>query len=157
MNALRIGTYIISGYTGMMLTVDCSRLTVHGVNSQPWTVNSELEFTIPMLTDLILGIAYWYQFHRKTGRVETPAVWAVFSLKQTWLKARRLSPYRYRVQSTGFDRSAPYQRNQVFLTLFACNSNAWKAAQFNRGDRSILAPSPKLQRPEPPKTSVQKA
>jgi hypothetical protein len=56
MNALRIGTYIISGYTGMMLTVDCSLLTVHCEQS---TVNSELEFTIPMLTDLILGIAYF--------------------------------------------------------------------------------------------------
>ncbi|WP_445310750.1 hypothetical protein [Microcoleus vaginatus] len=30
-------------------------MTVHGVNSQPSTVNSELEFTIPMLTDLISG------------------------------------------------------------------------------------------------------
>ncbi|MEG4197676.1 hypothetical protein QUA45_05220 [Microcoleus sp. Pol12A5] len=37
--------YIISGYTGMMLTVDC----------QPSTVNRQLEFTIPMLTDLILS------------------------------------------------------------------------------------------------------
>jgi len=34
---------IISGYTGMMLTVDGWLLTV----------DSELEFTIPMLTDLI--------------------------------------------------------------------------------------------------------
>jgi RNA polymerase subunit RPABC4/transcription elongation factor Spt4 len=34
---------IISGYTGMMLTVD----------SEQSTVNSELEFTIPMLRDLI--------------------------------------------------------------------------------------------------------
>ena len=33
----------------MMLTV-----TVEAVNSQPSTVNSELEFTIPRLTDLIL-------------------------------------------------------------------------------------------------------
>ena len=41
---------IISGYTGMMLTVDCGLLTVH---CQPSTVNRELEFTIPMLTDLI--------------------------------------------------------------------------------------------------------
>ncbi|MDP8934240.1 MAG: hypothetical protein M3N42_08860 [Cyanobacteriota bacterium] len=30
-------------------------MTVHGVNSQQSTVNSQLEFTIPMLTDLILG------------------------------------------------------------------------------------------------------
>ena len=29
-------------------------MTVHGVNRQPSTVNSQLEFTIPMLTDLIL-------------------------------------------------------------------------------------------------------
>jgi len=36
--------YIISRYTGMMLTVD----------SEQSTVTSELEFTIRMLTDLIL-------------------------------------------------------------------------------------------------------
>ena len=35
----------------MMLTVDCWLLTVH---SEPSTVNSELEFTIGRLTDLIL-------------------------------------------------------------------------------------------------------
>jgi hypothetical protein len=42
--------YIISGYTGMMLTVDGWLLTA---NSEQPTVNSELEFTIPQLTDLI--------------------------------------------------------------------------------------------------------
>ncbi|MEP6578034.1 hypothetical protein NDI43_04170 [Microcoleus vaginatus GB2-A3] len=40
--------YIISGYTGMMLTVDCSLSTVYSeqstVNSQPSTVNSNLLF-----------------------------------------------------------------------------------------------------------------
>gem|GEM_PF-5930959 len=75
-------------------------------------------------TNRNLGIAYWYQFHRKTGRGETPPFLAVFSLKLTGQKAQRLSPYRYPVRSTRFDRSAPYQRNQVFLTLFACKTNA---------------------------------
>ena len=47
---------IISGYTGMMLTVDGWRLTVDCWRREQWTVNavnSQLEFTIPMLTDLI--------------------------------------------------------------------------------------------------------
>jgi hypothetical protein len=41
---LPIACYIISGYTGMMLTVDCGLLTVHGVNRQQSTVNSNLLF-----------------------------------------------------------------------------------------------------------------
>ena len=42
--------HIISGYTAMMWTVDGWLLTG---NREQSTVNSELEFTIPMLTDLI--------------------------------------------------------------------------------------------------------
>jgi hypothetical protein len=91
MNALRIGTYINSRYTGMM-----------GVGSGEWGVGEsgiiDIDFIIPMQPETILGIAYWYQFHPKTGRVETPAFLGIFSLKLTGQKAQRLSPYRYPVR-----------------------------------------------------------
>jgi len=55
--------HIISGYTGIMLTVDCWLLTV---DCWEWTVNSELEFTIPMLRDLISLFATVQALAKKT-------------------------------------------------------------------------------------------
>ena len=63
-----LSDYIISGYTGMMLTVDCSLFTAS-------TVNSELEFTIPMLTDLILGVGLKEYYTNSNGtKVENPLI-----------------------------------------------------------------------------------
>jgi hypothetical protein len=72
----KISIHIISGYTGMMLTVDA-------VNSQPSTVNSELEFTIPMLTDLI-SLAHLAQFSLEDFIIGWGLVYEIINFRQLY-------------------------------------------------------------------------